>query len=340
MRFIDEAQISVKAGHGGPGSVSFRREKFVPNGGPDGGNGGRGGHIWIVASKRLNTLQDLRYQHVYKADNGQQGMKNQKDGKAGEDLTIRVPVGTLVKKISPHNEVLLYDLQNDEEKICLVKGGRGGLGNMNFATSTNQAPRHAQPGEPGEELDLKLELKLMADVGLIGYPNAGKSTLISRMSAARPKIADYPFTTLIPNLGVVSIDENRSFVVADIPGLLEGAHTGVGLGLQFLRHIERTKILVHVIDGSKKLSDPNWSPLEDFQIINSELEKFDPGLLEKHQIVALNKIDVLPEEERKELTSEIATLQRPYLLLSGVSGEGVKNLADELAKVIWSEASE
>ena len=258
MRFIDEAKIKINAGHGGPGSVSFRREKFIPRGGPDGGDGGRGGDIIFVASIQLGTLQDFRFKRCYQAQNGLHGSGKNKTGHNGEDIEIKIPVGTIVK--DSETDTILFDFAEDGQRWVAAKGGRGGKGNAHFVTSVFQAPKFAQPGEEGGTRPLALELKLLADVSLIGYPNAGKSTLISRMSAAHPKIADYPFTTLTPNLGVVKVADYKSFVVADIPGLIEGAHKGLGLGHKFLKHIERTKITVHLMDGTHLL---DFSSLPD-----------------------------------------------------------------------------
>src|SRR5919108_1797452 len=292
--FIDEARIRVKAGDGGNGCVAFRREKFVPRGGPSGGDGGRGGDVVMEASERHNTLVHFRFNPEYKAERGRHGEGSNKTGRDGVNVLLKVPVGTILYDEETGEK--LHDFSSADERIVVARGGRGGRGNAQFATSTHQAPRECEPGRPGEERRFRLELKLLADVGLVGYPNVGKSTLISRISAARPKIADYPFTTLEPNLGVVALGERgdpdaTSFVVADIPGLIAGAHSGAGLGTQFLRHIERTRILVHMIDVSGSSGRPD--PVEDFEVIMRELESFGAALEEKPMIVVASKIDAL-----------------------------------------------
>src|SRR3954467_9036884 len=291
--FVDELDIHVEAGHGGAGCLAFRREKFVPRGGPSGGDGGLGGSVYIVASPHTNTLLNFRFPPEFSAERGEHGMGSNCTGANGEDLELAVPIGTLVyeKTSDPEHPLnLIADLATEGQRVLIAKGGRGGMGNARFASSTNRAPRKTQPGEEGEIKDLRLELKLLADVGLVGFPNAGKSTLIARVSAARPKIADYPFTTLTPNLGVVQLKGDRSFVVADVPGLIEGAHRGLGLGHQFLRHLERTKVLIHLVDVA---SDTGRDLLEDFETIRKELELFDPRFAAKPQLVAANKIDSL-----------------------------------------------
>ncbi len=293
MKFIDYAKIYVKAGDGGRGCMSFRREKHVPRGGPNGGDGGRGGNIIFRAAKELNTLLDLRYQREYRAERGEHGMGSNMHGRDGIDMVVPVPVGTLIK--DAESGQVIADLDHDGAEVIAAKSGWGGLGNSHFATSTRQAPRYAQPGEPGEEKWLELELKLLADVGLVGLPNAGKSTLISVISAARPKIADYPFTTLVPNLGVVKMEDLRSFVVADIPGIIEGAHTGTGLGFQFLRHIERTAILLHLVDISDTVTT---DPVEDFEKITRELVLYSADLAGKTSVVAGNKHDKVKDVTR------------------------------------------
>ncbi|UCD84374.1 MAG: GTPase ObgE, partial [Deltaproteobacteria bacterium] len=293
MKFIDEARIFVKAGDGGRGCVSFRREKYVPRGGPDGGDGGRGGDITLVADEGLSSLIHLQYQQHYRANRGGHGKGKDQHGRKGEELIITVPRGTLVK-LSPGGEKL-GELINNQQRLTVARGGQGGRGNPRFFSRTNRAPRQAEEGEKGEEKWLELELKLLADVGLIGFPSVGKSTLISRISAARPKIADYPFTTLIPNLGVVNYDEYKSFVIADVPGLIEGAHRGSGLGFQFLRHIERTRLLVHLLDISDQVQR---DPVDDYEVINKELLSYNPDLLKKSQIIAVNKIDLPEARER------------------------------------------
>src|SRR5438477_3193212 len=302
--FVDEVDIHVEAGGGGRGCLAFRREKFVPRGGPSGGDGGHGGSVYVVASPHINTLINFRFHPEFSAARGAHGMGANRTGHAGEDLELAVPIGTLVyeKTGDPDRPMtLLADLAEEGQRVLVAKGGRGGLGNARFATSTNRAPRKVQPGETGEIKDLRLELKLLADVGLVGFPNAGKSTLISRISAARPKIAAYPFTTLTPNLGVVGLSNDRSFVVADVPGLIEGAHRGLGLGHQFLRHLERTKVLVHLVDIS---GASGRDPVDDLDTVRRELELFRPELAAKPQIVAANKIDALDDEGR---VSELRT---------------------------------
>jgi GTP-binding protein len=322
MKFIDEVKIRVIAGDGGRGCVSFRREKFVPRGGPSGGNGGGGGDVIAVADPQLTTLLDLRYQKQYKAGRGQHGMGSDCHGRRGDDRIINVPVGTIIRDAATGE--LIGDLQTAGERIVVAAGGRGGKGNAHFATSTFQSPRFAQPGEPGQERELEIELRLLADVGIIGLPNAGKSTLISVISAVRPKIADYPFTTLVPNLGVVGYDDGKSFVVADIPGLIEGAHEGHGLGHKFLRHVMRTNLLIHLIDAS--MIDPE-NPLADWKTVNQELALFDPELANKAQIVVANKID-LPEgrDKAKLLARKLPRQHRPLRMISAATTEGVQTL--------------
>src|SRR3954462_7134670 len=294
--FVDEVDIHVSAGSGGNGCLSFRREKFVPRGGPDGGDGGAGGSIYIVASSTRNTLVDFRFHPEFEAKGGQHGQGSNRTGFTADDLEISVPVGTLIFNKQPDGEVeLVADLAHEGERVLIAQGGRGGLGNAGFVSSTNRAPRRTEPGQPGEEKFLRLQLKLIADVGLVGFPNAGKSPLISRISAAHPKIADYPFTTLTPNLGVVTMSDGRSFVAADVPGLIEGAHEGHGLGDRFLRHIERTKVLIHLVDVS---GASGREPVEDFDVIQRELERFDPAVAAKPQLVAANKLDAVDDETR------------------------------------------
>src|SRR5687767_4843666 len=329
--FVDEVDIHVTAGDGGRGCLSFRREKFVPRGGPDGGDGGLGGSVYIVATPRKNTLVDFRYHPEFEARGGQHGQGSNKTGHSADDLEIEVPIGTLVfEKVPEGDEVnLLADLAEEGQKVLVASGGRGGRGNAQFVSSTNRAPRRTEPGEEGEEKHLRLELKLLADVGLVGFPNAGKSTLISRISAARPKIANYPFTTLAPNLGVVSLSGDRSFVVADVPGLIKGAHEGHGLGHQFLRHIERTKILVHLVDVS---GASGRDPVEDFETICDELRQFDESVAAKPQIVVATKIDALDDPERLDaLRRHVRKKRLPFVTISAVSGEGL----DELLETIW-----
>jgi len=331
--FVDEVDIHVEAGAGGRGCLAFRREKFVPRGGPSGGDGGLGGSVYVVASPHTNTLINFRFHPEFSAERGEHGMGSNRTGRNGEDLELAVPIGTLVyeKTGEPGAPMrLLADLAEEGQRVLVAKGGRGGMGNARFATSTNRAPRKVQPGEPGEIKDLRLELKLLADVGLVGFPNAGKSTLIARISAARPKIADYPFTTLTPNLGVVRLSDDRSFVVADVPGLIEGAHRGLGLGHQFLRHLERTKVLVHLVDVS---SATGRDPVEDFDTVRRELDLFDPAFAAKPQIVAANKIDAMDDEQRaKDLEKRAKKLKLPFFRISGVSGEGLPALLEAVWK--------
>ena len=328
--FVEEVDIHVAAGSGGNGCLSFRREKFVPRGGPDGGDGGAGGSVFIVASSTKNTLVDFRYHPEFEAKRGQHGQGSNRTGFTADDLEIGVPVGTLVYEKAPDGELtLLGDLTQEGQRLLVAQGGRGGRGNARFVSSTNRSPRRTEPGQEGEEKFLRLQLKLIADVGLLGFPNAGKSTLISRISAARPKIADYPFTTLTPNLGVVSMSGDRSFVVADVPGLIEGAHAGHGLGHRFLSHLERTKVLVHMVDVS---SASGRDPVEDYDTINRELELFDAAVAAKPQIVVANKIDALDEPARaKALEKRVKKDRRPFFRISGVTGEGL----DALLEAVW-----
>ncbi|GAB4299245.1 MAG: GTPase ObgE [Ignavibacteriaceae bacterium] len=323
--FLDYAEIEVFAGNGGKGAVTFRREKYVPKGGPSGGNGGAGGNIILKASSNLFTLLDFRYKKKYRAQDGQPGGSSLKDGKSGADLVIRVPVGTLVKDF--YTGELITDLDKSEKEIIIARGGKGGKGNSNFATPTNQAPRYAEPGLPGEYRKIILELKLIADVGLIGFPNAGKSTLISKISAAKPKIASYPFTTLQPNLGIVRYKEFSSFTVADIPGIIEGAHKGKGLGLQFLRHIERTGILLFLIESVSA------DPVKDFKTLLKELKSYSPKLAAKEKLVALTKIDLIEEKKHSELRKlKFPGIKKETLLISSVTGSGITDLLD----LLWS----
>ncbi len=322
MKFVDYTKVHVKAGDGGRGSVSFRREKYVPRGGPDGGDGGRGGHVIFRATKELNTLLDFRYKRDYYAENGRHGQKKKMHGRDGQDLIIRVPIGTIIKDAD--TEKALADLGVEGKEALVARGGRGGLGNAHFATPTRQVPRFAQPGEPGEEISLVLELKLLADVGLIGLPNSGKSTLISVISSAKPKIADYPFTTLIPNLGVVKTPHYRSFVVADIPGLIEGAHRGVGLGFQFLRHVERTSILLHLVDVSEQAAG---DPVENLLAVNKELKLYSEDLAKKPQAVVGTKVDAAGSKENLErLSAYCKKAGSEFWPISAVTGKGIKAL--------------
>ena len=336
MSFIDEVKIYAKAGDGGPGCVSFRREKFIPFGGPDGGDGGDGGNVIIRVSSHLSTLYDLRLHPHQKAKPGKNGMGKDRHGAGGDDLTLLVPQGTLIKDAETGE--LLVDMADPDQSIVILKGGRGGQGNARFATSTHKAPRFAQPGEPGEERWLRLELKLMADVGLLGMPSVGKSSLISKISAARPKIADYHFTTLKPNLGVVAYKNYKSFVMADIPGLIEGAHEGAGLGHRFLKHLERTGSLLHILDISWM---PDRDPLREYEAINRELALFNPELAEKKQIIVINKID-LPavRENLPEVLPYFAERQLKVFPISAATGEGIPALLDEIARNLWGQAEE
>lgn len=319
MKFIDYAKIYVKAGNGGRGIVSFHHEKYVPKGGPDGGNGGKGGDIIFRANPNLTTLLDFKYKHNYKAEDGKPGGTNNKTGRNGEDYIILVPCGTIIKDASKGE--ILADLVEPWQEFIAARGGRGGRGNAEFATSTNQTPRFAEEGQPGEEREILLELKVLADVGIVGFPNVGKSTLISVISAARPKIADYPFTTLVPNLGVVQIEDSKSFVVADIPGLVEGASEGRGLGLQFLRHIERTKVLLFLIDANTD------NPKKDFQILLNELKKYNKELLQKEKVIAFSKMDSVSEEKAKRLMKVNFGKSYPKPLgISSVSGYGIQKI--------------
>ena len=323
--FIDEAKIRVKAGDGGNGCMAFRREKFVPRGGPSGGDGGRGGDVVMESTQRHNTLLYFRYNPEHKAERGEHGMGSNCTGREGKDVVLKVPVGT--ELYDAETGELIHDFSRPDDRIVVAKGGRGGRGNQHFATPTHQAPREHELGRPGEERAYRLELKVLADVGLVGYPNVGKSTLISRISAAKPKIADYPFTTLEPNLGVVSIGEaphEESYIVADIPGLIEGAHLGAGLGVQFLRHIERTRLLVHLVDVSDASGRPD--PVEDFKVIMSELRSFGHGLDEKPMIVVASKADVANPEKLKKLRAMAKRRKLPFYEISAVTGLGIDKL--------------
>lgn len=336
VKFIDEAKIYVKSGDGGRGCVSFRREKYVPRGGPNGGDGGHGADVVMIAKRNMSSLLDHRYQQHYRAKRGEHGKGKDQHGKNAEDLFIPVPLGTVIK--DQETGEILGDLTTEEETLIVAKGGKGGKGNARFVTSTNQAPKTAEPGGEGEEKTLLLELKLLADVGIVGFPNAGKSTLISRISAAKPKIADYPFTTLVPNLGVVSYGDGATFVVADIPGLIEGAHEGAGLGIQFLRHIERTKVILHLIDLSP-LTERD--PVQDYEAMNNELRSYSEELFKKPQIVAANKIDISESEERlSELTEYLESKSIEVFPISCATGEGLDELKWGIVKVIETAASE
>jgi len=343
--FIDEATIRIKAGDGGNGCLAFRREKFVPRGGPSGGDGGRGGDIIMESSQRHNTLVHFRFNPEYKAERGRHGEGSNKTGREGVDITLKVPVGTIV--YDAESGEMVHDFSHPDDRIVIARGGRGGRGNAQFKTSTHQAPREHEDGRPGEEKTLRLELKLLADVGIVGYPNVGKSTLISRISAARPKIADYPFTTLEPNLGVVMVGDpphEQSFVVADIPGLIEGAHTGAGLGMQFLRHIERTRLLVHLVDISDSSGRPD--PVKDFEVIMGELESFGAGLESKPMILVASKADVANKTKVAKLKRYAKAHGLELLSISAVTGEGGEKLkwamaekVEEVRKAALAEAS-
>lgn len=332
MKFVDEVRIQVKAGDGGAGAVAFRREKYVDRGGPSGGDGGNGGSVIFEANPQLTTLLDYRYQQHHRARNGEHGMGSDCNGRSAEDLVLKVPAGTLVKDGTSGD--LLADLSEPGQRFVAAQGGRGGLGNINFATSTRQTPRFAQEGTKGEERALVLELKLLADVGLIGFPNAGKSTLISRVSRARPKIADYPFTTLVPNLGVVQYKDGLSFVLADIPGLIEGASEGAGLGHQFLRHVERCRVLVHLVDLGAE--GEGREPLHDWETINQELRRYSPELAKKPQIVVGSKVDLTSARERwPAFQAGLRKRGVPALPLSSATSEGVQALVDKVARVLF-----
>ena len=336
MNFVDYVKIFVKAGDGGRGCVSFRREKYVPRGGPNGGDGGRGGHVIFKATDELNTLIDLRYHREYRAQRGQHGMGKNMHGRNGEDLVIPVPVGTLIK--DAETQEILSDLDKNDMEVIIAKAGRGGLGNSHFATSVRQAPRYAQPGEEGEERWLVLELKLLADIGLIGLPNAGKSTLISTLTSAKPKIAEYPFTTLRPVLGVVKREDFRSFVIADIPGLIEGAHKGAGLGFQFLRHVERTTMLLHLVDISEM---GEGDPVENYEKINRELELYSPELISKPQTVVGTKSDIAGNGERLDrLESYCKNNNKDFFAVSAATGTGIRRLLSYISvkmEEIWDK---
>jgi len=332
MKFVDEARIHVKAGDGGNGCSSFRRERFIPRGGPDGGDGGKGGDVILQADGQLSTLLDFTYPKQFRAQRGSHGKGKNQTGRNGKDLILRIPVGTLVRE--DQTGEVLQDLLFDGQSFVAARGGRGGRGNARFASPTHQAPRRAEKGEPGEERWLRLELKLLADVGLIGFPNVGKSTLLSKISSARPKIGDYPFTTLVPNLGVVNREGRRPFVVADIPGLIEGAAQGAGLGLTFLRHVERTSLFIHLLEIC---GDPSRHPIRDFHALNQELKSYDPLLLDKIQIVALNKIDLPSVRERAgDLEKQFKKMGYPFYMISGRTGEGTEEMMEGVSRTLQS----
>jgi GTP-binding protein len=335
MKFFDEARIEVIAGDGGDGSAHFRREKFVPRGGPDGGDGGRGGSIIAVADTNLNTLIDYRYTRIFRAKHGEPGRGRDCNGRGAEDIVLRVPVGTVIRDAETGE--LLADLAANGDQALLAKGGKGGLGNLNFKSSTNRAPRQFTPGEAGERRNLEMELRVLADVGLAGMPNAGKSTLVRAVSAARPKVADYPFTTLNPSLGVVRVDMNRSFVIADIPGLIEGAAEGAGLGHQFLRHLQRTKLILHVVDFAP--FDEAVDPVAEAKAIVQELKKYDPGLYKKPRWLVLNKADLLDAGERDRRAAAFVKKLRwkgPWFAVSAIQGEGTRELCFAIMEFLES----
>lgn len=325
IMFVDYAQIEIEAGSGGDGHISFRHEKYIPKGGPDGGNGGKGGDVLVVADENMSTLLDFRYKKSYRAPSGGRGGKKDRSGNDGDDLLIKLPAGTIVKDADTGE--VLADVKPGEEPIVIARGGRGGRGNATFKSSTNQTPRKATPGKPGEKKTLELELKLLADVGLVGFPNAGKSTLLARISDARPKIADYPFTTLVPNLGIVRTGQFRSFVVADIPGIIEGAHAGRGLGLDFLRHIQRTKVLVYILECTSE------DPKIQLNMLMAELGLYDPTLLDKPSVVALNKMDLLDTKARKELKK----IPKGWYRISAATGEQVEELIHSIEKILFGK---
>lgn len=331
--FIDEVKIYVKAGDGGNGCVAFRREKYVPRGGPAGGDGGKGGDVILVANQHYNTLLHLKFNPIHRAERGHHGEGNKRTGRDGQSVEIPVPVGTIVYDAKTGEQ--LFDFTAHGQRWVAAKGGKGGRGNAHFATPWNQAPRYAEPGEPGEEKELRLELKLLADVGLVGYPNVGKSTLISRLSAARPKIADYPFTTLEPCLGVVQLPDLRSYVIADIPGLIEGAHLGHGLGTRFLRHIERTRVLAHLVDVSDY---SGRDPVRDFHVIVNELKSFSPELVRKPMVVVATKIDLLQDHSRLAALRQLCEQENlPLYQISNMTGEGLHELKFALARYALGE---
>ncbi len=329
--FLDYAKIYIKSGDGGNGCVSFRREKFIPKGGPNGGDGGKGGDVIFRASSQLSTLIDFRYNKHYRAKRGAHGQGGDKTGKGGKDQTIIVPTGSIIKE-KPSDKIL-GELLTDGDEIIILKGGKGGKGNTHFKTSTNQAPRYAEKGKAGEEMEVVIELKLIADAGLVGFPNAGKSTLISKISAAKPKIADYPFTTLVPNLGIVKYKDFNSFVVADIPGIIKGASSGKGLGLKFLRHIERTRLLVFLID-STKISESSDDVLEEYKILLSEIENYEANLQDKPRIICFTKIDAVGSEIRKKLNTVKTDVDK--IMISSITGENLQNLLDLIWEILVS----
>lgn len=336
MKFVDEARIEVIAGRGGDGSASFRREKFIPKGGPDGGDGGRGGSVWAIADRNINTLIDYRYTRRFDAGDGEPGRGSDCYGAAGADIELRVPVGTVIS--DEETGAVIADLASDGQRALLAKGGAGGLGNLHFKSSTNRAPRQFTKGEPGERRLLRLELRVLADVGLLGMPNSGKSTLIAAVSNARPKIADYPFTTLSPHLGVVRLEAGHGFVIADVPGLIEGAAEGAGLGHQFLRHLSRTRLLLHVLDIAPV--DPEADPVREARAIVAELKKYDPALYRKPRWLVLNKIDLVPGDERAERIEKIRRRLRtraPVFAISAATGEGCRELMWAVHRFLFAQ---
>lgn len=341
MKFVDEATIEVRAGDGGNGCVGFRREKYVPFGGPDGGDGGNGGSVWLEADEGLNTLVDFRHQRLFRAQRGQNGMGKQMYGRGGEDLVVRVPVGTVVINVA--TDEVIGDLTRHKQRLLVAQGGKGGLGNVHFKSSTNRAPRQSTPGTSGDIRELQLELKLLADAGMLGFPNAGKSTFIRAVSAARPRVADYPFTTLHPNLGVVRMGVGQSFVIADIPGLIEGAAEGAGLGIQFLRHLARTGLLLHMVDVAPI---DGSDPVDQVRVIEDELRRHDPALLQRPRWLLLNKIDLVPEDEREPLLADLVRRlqwQAPWFALSAATGDGCREVcarAQQHFEQAWAAAAE
>ena len=338
MKLVDEAEITVIAGNGGDGCIGFRREKFIPLGGPDGGDGGNGGDVWLQADENLNTLVDFRHQRQFKAQRGENGMGSQMYGKGGEDTTIRVPVGTMITNVD--TDEVIGDLTSHGQRMLVAQGGKGGLGNIHFKTSVNRAPRKATPGTPGDVRELKLELRLLADVGLLGFPNAGKSTFIRAVSAATPRVADYPFTTLHPNLGVVSLGTDQSFVIADIPGLIEGASEGAGLGIQFLRHVSRTSLLLHIVD----IAPIDGSDVAgQVRAIEQELEKFNPELLERPRWLVLNKADLLAEDERQAAAEQVVAelgWTAPWFLVSAATRDNTMPVCQQVQRFFESQREE
>ena len=337
MKFIDEAKIYVKAGDGGNGAATFRREKYIPMGGPNGGDGGRGGSIYAIADRNINTLVDYRYTRKFIGKRGENGGGADQYGAGGDDIILRMPVGTVISDLNTGE--IVADLAEHDQKVLIAKGGKGGLGNLHFKSSTNRAPRQKTNGEPGEEFELVLELRVLADVGLLGLPNAGKSTLIRAISAARPKVADYPFTTLHPNLGVVRVDNEKSFVMADVPGLIEGAADGAGLGIRFLKHLQRTRILLHLVDIAP--IDPDSNPVRDAKAIVNELVKHDPALADKPRWLVLNKLDLIPEEDREKAVKDFLKAYKkatkydgPVFTIAAINGEGTKPLIYAISEAL------